>query len=155
MDNPIWEFSLAHYARPGVAQACLRAQDELGLDVNILLYAAWLASRDQPLPAAHLAGLEQATVHWRREVVAPLRALRRQWRSVPGAGPLRERLKALELDAEKALQDAIWDFHRSAPPASGCPADLATNLGRVFVLAGPGSEQAALQRQLEAALLKA
>jgi len=42
--NPFWDFSLAVYRRPGVAAACLRLQDEAGVDVNLLLYFCWLAT---------------------------------------------------------------------------------------------------------------
>ncbi|WP_375055865.1 TIGR02444 family protein [Zobellella sp. DQSA1] len=40
--NPIsaeelWQFSEQHYARPGVAQACLQLQDEHGANANLLL----------------------------------------------------------------------------------------------------------------------
>ena len=44
MNNPFWEYSVQQYARPGVADTCLVLQDEHTLDVNMLLYAAWLSS---------------------------------------------------------------------------------------------------------------
>jgi uncharacterized protein (TIGR02444 family) len=34
--NPFWEFSLAFYAEPGVAPACLAMQDLEGVDVNLV-----------------------------------------------------------------------------------------------------------------------
>jgi hypothetical protein len=37
IDNPFWDFSLALYAKEGVADACLLLQDKLGYDVNLLL----------------------------------------------------------------------------------------------------------------------
>jgi uncharacterized protein (TIGR02444 family) len=39
MDGPHWRFSLAVYGRAGVPPACLKLQDNLGLDVNMLLLA--------------------------------------------------------------------------------------------------------------------
>jgi hypothetical protein len=48
MNNPFWEYSLSHYVREGVADACLALQDGHGLDVNMLLYGAWLGSMGQP-----------------------------------------------------------------------------------------------------------
>ena len=40
LDNPFWQFSLDAYQRDGVQPACLSLQDDWGLDVNVLLYAA-------------------------------------------------------------------------------------------------------------------
>ncbi|MCG8546534.1 MAG: TIGR02444 family protein, partial [Alphaproteobacteria bacterium] len=36
--NAFWNFSLRAYARPGVADACIRLQDRYGVDVNVLFY---------------------------------------------------------------------------------------------------------------------
>lgn len=132
MNNPLWQFSVDRYDRPGVAELCLQAQDRCGVDVNFLLYAAWLADTGYHLDAEHLAGLTQATAQWRREVVSPLRTLRRQWRGVEEAAALREKLKSLELEAERSLQDTIWHYFRSRPPAAG-ETDLRCNLLVVFV----------------------
>ena len=40
-DNPLWAFSLRHYARPGVKASCLALQDAHGLDVNVALACLW------------------------------------------------------------------------------------------------------------------
>ncbi len=78
MSNPFWDYSLATYSLDGVASTCLALQDTIGLDVNLLLYAAWLARMDQRLSGEHLAGVEAEIVDWRERVIKPLRALRRQ-----------------------------------------------------------------------------
>lgn len=135
MDNPLWHYSLRQYARPGVESLCLDAQDQHGVDVNILLYAAWLAQGDRRADAAHLEGLLRAIEGWRRDVVAPLRKLRRQWRQVPDIAVLRGQLKTLEVQAERAQQDRIWEYSVAHPPHSG-GADLRANLGAVFVASG-------------------
>jgi hypothetical protein len=59
MNNPLWVFSLQRYQQPGVAQACLEAQDRCGADVNLLLYAAWLASHGQALSPAQWPQLQR------------------------------------------------------------------------------------------------
>jgi uncharacterized protein (TIGR02444 family) len=41
-DNDFWRFSLSVYAAPGVADECLALQDTRGVDVNLLLFCAWL-----------------------------------------------------------------------------------------------------------------
>ena len=102
MSNPFWEFSLAHYALDGVPQACLALQDEFGLDVNVLLYGAWLAAMDRCLTLEHLEDMERHIAPWRDRVVQPLRALRRQWRDYPAASGIRDEIKRLELRLRSA-----------------------------------------------------
>ena len=41
-EEALWRFSLAFYARPGVAEALIALQDRAGLDVNLMLFALWL-----------------------------------------------------------------------------------------------------------------
>ena len=40
-----WRFSLALYARPGVAEALIALQDRAGLDVNLILFGLWVGTR--------------------------------------------------------------------------------------------------------------
>ena len=40
-----WAFALKIYAQPGIAEACLRLQAEAGVDVMMLLTAAFAAAR--------------------------------------------------------------------------------------------------------------
>lgn len=144
MDNPLWNYSLASYSKPGVAWHCLEAQDVCGADVNLLLYGAWLASRAQELDEPRLRAALAHTDHLRLQVIGPLRALRRNWKASPELGALREQLKQLEFAAERELQDRLWDWHRQQPPpAAG--GSLGGNLERVLRLAGE-SPGAALER---------
>ena len=112
----LWDGITALYGEPGVAEACIAAQDEAGADVLLLLGAALMARRGVSLEGAGPA-LAAAVEPWRSEVVRPLRALRRRWRRVAGVEPLRERLKALELEAERA------QFERLALRLAGSPAE--------------------------------
>lgn len=112
MNNPLWEFSLALYARPGVAAACIEAQDHCAADVNLLLYAAWLAQQDLELEQTQWRALEDCVAEWRQRVVQPLRALRRDWQALPAAAILREQIRALELAAEREQQAQIFTWHR-------------------------------------------
>ena len=34
--SPFWRFSVKFYGEPGVAQACIDLQDQVGVDVNVL-----------------------------------------------------------------------------------------------------------------------
>ena len=128
MNNPFWDYSLAHYQKAQVADACLTLQDDCGLDVNVLLYGAWLASMGQRLQVAHLDALEREIVEWRERVVLPLRSLRREWRSYAPSAALREDLKALELHAEREQQDLMWAFYGAAPALPVDNGDLGGNL---------------------------
>lgn len=129
-DHPFWNFSLDLYGRQGIAPACLRLQDRLGLDVNLLMAGCWVAaSGGGRLGDVDWRRLIDATAGWRAEVVGPLRAMRRWMKNTdfPGmpdglAAALRERIKALELDAEHAQHLALAgliarppDAGRSAP----------------------------------------
>ena len=120
MSNPLWEFSLATYRAEGVAGTCIGLQDTFGLDVNLLLYAAWLAHLNLGLDARHLQELDALVVDWRDQVVRPLRTLRRQLRGYEAAAAVREELKAVELRAEREQQemDAGPD---SKSPMEGTP----------------------------------
>lgn len=143
MNNPFWQYSLDRYAVQEVADTCLLLQDTCGLDVNLLLYGAWLASMGRCLQVEHLDALEREIAEWRERVVRPLRTLRREWRQFTPAAGLREDLKALELQAERGQQDLMWAFYRAAPALPGGAVDTAQNLRLVAAhgATGPGDWQ--------------
>ena len=93
--SEFWDWAVAVYARPGVAEACLDLQDGYGQNVPLLLWAVW---RGGDIMAA--VALARS---WEDEVVAPLRGVRRRLKERAGAEALRQRVKAVELEAERAL----------------------------------------------------
>jgi uncharacterized protein (TIGR02444 family) len=102
-----WRFSLALYARPGVADALIRVQDRAGRDVNLILFGLWLgASQGRRLAAAELAGAEAVIAPIASAAVAPLRRLRRQLKAAadPDLQALRRRIAGLEIAAERRVQ---------------------------------------------------
>ena len=119
-DGRFWAFSLEVYGRPGVAPACLALQDRHGLDVNLLLFCCWAASQGVTLDQRTLAAAEEAVAGWRNQVVKPLRGLRRRLKrdmeGFPAAetAALREKVKAVELDAERLEQTRL---EQQLPPA--------------------------------------
>ncbi|HKK23837.1 MAG TPA: TIGR02444 family protein [Pseudohaliea sp.] len=125
----LWDAVTALYSEPGVADACLAAQDEDGADVLLLLAAAVQARRGVSL-AAQASALAAAAEPWRSEVVRPLRALRRRWRGLAGVEALRERLKVLELAAERAQFEQLVPRLAGSPAPPG-PALLRANLAAV------------------------
>ena len=138
MDNPLWQYSLDVYGRDGVEPLLLRLQDDCGLDVNTLLYAAWLGSLDIALTATHCAEVLDATAEWRDAVVQPLRELRRHLRGIESAQAVRERVKALELEAEAEQQRLIYACYTAAGLAAG-GGSIAGNL-RCVAAAGGGDD---------------
>lgn len=135
--SPFWRFSLAFYGRPGVAPACLRCQDEARADVNLVLFMLWQASFGVRFDPAAVAALEARVAPWRLRVVEPLRAIRRHLKDtpiLPAGEAYRDRIKAVELEAERLLQEALFAA-APAPVVSSplAPAEIAAmakdNLG--------------------------
>ena len=123
LDGPHWTFALRLYGRPGVAEACLLLQDRLGVDVNVLLLAAYAAvERGIALDADALREIDGLIAPWRGEVIAALRQLRRRLKSGPAPAPceaterLRAQIKSAELHAEQIEQAVLagWLDRHSA-----------------------------------------
>ena len=106
MPSDLWSFTLDFYARAGVEQACLALQARGG-NVCALLCGVWLDQSDVPFDAQRAEEIRQLATPWHDQVVGPLRDLRTQWKAAAVSdaelGALRERLKVLELDAEREL----------------------------------------------------
>jgi uncharacterized protein (TIGR02444 family) len=109
-DEAFWRFSLAFYGRPGVSEALISLQDRDGFDVNLILFALWLGiSGRGRLGGDALAAAQRVAGTLRRELVEPLRRLRRNLRHHPDVGVqrLREGVKALEIASEKLVQERL------------------------------------------------
>lgn len=138
MSNPLWDYSVAVYSRDGISAICLELQDRYGVDVNVLLYGAWLAASDRRLTRTHLSAVSVDVDEWRNTVVQPLRSLRRELRCYPAAAAIREDLKALELRSEHQQQDLMYDFHCAAPDQPAADQPFHENLALVAGFACPG-----------------
>ena len=123
-DDGLWPWILDVYARPGVAEACLELQDTAGQNVPLLLWAAWTAATGRRPDEETIEAACDTARAWDSVVVAPLRSVRRTLKApVPDIddGPresVRNRIKALELEAERHLLDALEALapEPSAPP---------------------------------------
>jgi uncharacterized protein (TIGR02444 family) len=126
-ETPFWRFSLSFYRQAGVAEACITLQDECGVDVNLMLFLLWLASGGRQLSAAHVKELDDAVRTWRELTIIPIRDVRRHLKGAPTlveAGKqeaLRTKIKAIELEAERLQQEALYARSRSAPADSTAP----------------------------------
>lgn len=156
-----WAFSLATYAGPGVAPACLALQDGLGLDVNLLLYCCWAAAEGHPpLGPERLAAADAAVAPWRAAVVEPLRGIRRDIKeevcfiSDDSRTELRNEIKKLELQSERLVQVALAGLPRPEGDQSGGRAAAERNLADYLSAIGrePGdSDRRHLDKLLGAA----
>jgi uncharacterized protein (TIGR02444 family) len=108
-----WAFALQLYSRPGVANACLKLQDEAGVDVMIFLTAAFAAVRHRTLlTRSEIREVDDACRPWREQIVQPIRAIRSGLKIGPLPAPsgeteqFRTKVKAVELAAER-LQNQL------------------------------------------------
>jgi uncharacterized protein (TIGR02444 family) len=112
-NSPFWDFSLAFYARPGVAEECLALQERHDADVNVVLYLLFLARHGRLLEERDVARLQALAEPWRQTVVLPLRALRRALKAPVGVfepqatASLRNEVKRIELAAERLQQETL------------------------------------------------
>jgi uncharacterized protein (TIGR02444 family) len=136
-DTPFWRFSLNFYRQAGVAEACIALQDGCGVDVNLMLFLLWLAAGGRQLSAENIKELDHAVRGWRELTIVPIREVRRKLKAAPtlvDAGKqeaFRTKIKAIELEAERLQQEALYARSRSAPrgsearPAAAARANLA------------------------------
>jgi uncharacterized protein (TIGR02444 family) len=132
-DNDLWIFSLRVYAAPGVEAECLALQDGFGVDVNLLLFCAWLAvERGIVLSHDDLQECEDAVRDWNERAVRTLRRARRALKGLEDAEDIRGQVKILELTAERLEQERLYEFAMQRWPARGSAASgelLRKNLG--------------------------
>ncbi|MDO8278465.1 MAG: TIGR02444 family protein [Burkholderiaceae bacterium] len=131
----LWDFAVAFYDQPGVAPACLGLQDRCDADVVGLMFAAWtgfeLGVRMTPEDFAQARRHVQA---WRDHVVIPLRQVRREMKGKalssfhPSSSPLRDKLKALELEAEKLQLEALEGWAATRFPGNAAQASATLGL---------------------------
>ena len=120
-ETPFWRFSLHFYRQAGVSDACIALQDDCGVDVNLLLFLFWLAAGQRQLSAVDVKGLDEAVSGWRELTIIPIRDARRK---LKGTATLvepqrqeafRTKIKAIELEAERLQQEALYGLTRSGP----------------------------------------
>jgi uncharacterized protein (TIGR02444 family) len=124
IETPFWRFSLHFYRQAGVADACITLQDQCGVDVNLLLFLLWVAGAKRQLSVADVKALDTSVRDWRELTIVPIRNLRRK---LKGAASLieankqeafRNKIKAIELEAERLQQEALYNRSQSSPLGS-------------------------------------
>jgi uncharacterized protein (TIGR02444 family) len=157
-DTPFWRFSLNFYRQAGVAEACIALQDDCGVDVNLMLFLLWLAAGGRQLSIDNVKELDGAVRGWRELTIIPIRKIRRALKGAPTLvetgrqEALRTKIKALELEAERLQQEALYAHSRSAPRGSeaAVPAAARANLAAYEGVLGTRFAKAAVDRLLSA-----
>jgi uncharacterized protein (TIGR02444 family) len=108
-DTEFWNFSLAVYARDGVPAECLYLQDTHRIDVNLLLFCAWLGARGTVLSSSDIAAAAKAVSPWQANIIGKIREVRRALKQLD-AETLRGKIKAAELDAERIEQTMLTQW---------------------------------------------
>ena len=145
--TPFWRFSLNFYRQAGVSDACIASQDGCGVDVNLLLFLVWLGSEGRQVSPQEVKKFDDGVRSWRELTIVPIRDTRRK---LKGATTLvdpsqqeafRNKVKAIELEAEQLQQEALYNFTKSGPlgaraaPRNAARANVAayaTALGQDF-----------------------
>lgn len=134
MENPLWRFSLAVYDRAVVKSTCLALQDRTGADVNILLFLCWLDHTGRPMPDdAALRRIIRTTAPLRDDVVAPLRAVRRNLDPAK-VQALRNAILNAELVGEQMIQALLHARFTGDSASSGALQDTQPDTLREAVL---------------------
>jgi len=126
MDEPVdfWSYSLDVYSRSGVATACISLQEDLGVDVNVLLYCCWHGETRGLIDDQKFSAVLEFTNRWSTALVRPLRSAR-SWLRDSGCSleeipredceALRQEIKEAELASERLQQLAMESLSISPP----------------------------------------
>jgi uncharacterized protein (TIGR02444 family) len=157
-ETQFWRFSLHFYRGSGVSDACIALQDEFAIDVNLLLFLLWLAAGRRQLSVQEVKSLDDKVRDWRNLTIIPIRDTRRKLKGAPTlVAPgkqeaFRTKVKAIELDAERLQQEALYDFTQTRPLGSlAAPPNAArTNIAAYEGVIGVSFPKAAVDVLLRA-----
>lgn len=133
------------YGSPKVESTLLKAQDDAGLNVNLLLWCCWAGAFFETAPELVIRHAIADGAQWREKVTENLRNARRsmkRFESQPGyedVAVLRARLKEIELTAEFIEIDrleAIAVAHLKAPADDTATSRARRNLAQYASLTG-------------------
>jgi uncharacterized protein (TIGR02444 family) len=159
LDNSFWRFSLAVYAADGVEDECLALQQEFDIDVNLLLFSAWIGSeRGINITQDDIRSADATIESWRNRVVRPLRETRRVLKQArTDREDFRRKVKALELEAEQIEQATLYNYACERWPEVGLgrSTKIAANVRTFMQYATDGKaradDEARLRSLIEAA----
>ena len=108
-NSPLWRFSNNIYRKEGVSEILLHVQDKFFIDVNMILFVAWLASINRSLTATDIQDAQKLVSLWRVMVIVPVRNIRRSLKDFSGIDYLYEDVKKLEIDSEKEELKILYE----------------------------------------------
>lgn len=165
--SQFWAFSCTVYDNPAVQRECLCLQDEYGIDVNLLLFCAFVgAVRAAVLSDRDVKDAGGAVGEWHQNVVSRLRGVRRALKPLALekspvaslAARLRNGVKALELNAERVEQAMLerWSASRIEAWRRAQPADaIVDNVRTLLAISAKGGLRSELPNHLIGAALAA
>jgi uncharacterized protein (TIGR02444 family) len=114
----LWAFSCNLYSQLGVKQSCLALQEECEVGIPLLLCCCWVGRYYPSISTDKLKQAQQLSHAWSAHCIQPLRQIREQMKSTTDElaqqvvkqenwQQLREKVKAVELSAEKYLLEAL------------------------------------------------
>ena len=113
-DHPFWDFSLRVYGSNGVSAACIALQERHGIDVNLLLFSAWIGESGRGVLAqSELERALAATAAWNRDIVCALRVVRNRLKAgmppipMERSDVLRKMILEIEVKSEHVEQIAL------------------------------------------------
>ena len=136
LEGPHWNFAVRFYEQPGVAEACLMLQDRRGLDIVVMLFALFhFVTRRSALSVEMIGRLDATVMSWRRDIVYPLRSVRRRLKAELGAraGDAADRLRKQVADAgvfAEQIELALLAVHEET--AARCTADASAQVADVL-----------------------
>ncbi len=142
MANGFWDYSLRAFRTEGVAPALIALQDRAGAHVNLMLFCCWAASEGVAVDPKMLRAAKQSAGAWQREIVEPLRALRRRLKGgFDGFPPeeveaLRKQINGLEIEGERIEQGRLAALAAGKPRASADMRLAVAGLARYFAELG-------------------
>jgi len=140
--NGFWDFSVNAFRTEGVAPALIALQDRAGAHVNLLLFCCWAASEGIAVDMPLLRQAMNAASAWQREIVEPLRALRRRLKGgfetfpVDEVEGLRKQINGLEIEGERIEQGRLAALAAGRPRATADPRLAVAGLARYFSALG-------------------
>lgn len=160
MSGAFWDWSVAAYAAPGVAEECLHLQDTHDQIVPLLLWAAWCAETGRTPDADDVEGACDTARVWADHAVTPLRTLRQALKIRrpdmidEDREAVRAQVKTIELDAERRLMSALEALSPSPGPSAPQMRDILILVARTWAEQVPrpalGHLADALKRRLSA-----
>ena len=158
----LWHFAVTTYLAEGVQAECLSVQERFGVDVNLLLFAAYAGHEGLTLRAEDIASASGSVDAWHADVVRSLRHSRQTLKGWAAgedevalqAGALREQVKKSELKAEQIELFMLWNWlqgQKSARARGERETAIAGNLREVLARYGAADDPESIVPRLMSA----